>query len=167
MPASPLLPFVRLPFFVRFPHHASSGSFSAKASYPVRLSELFPSASSEARSSAHRKWDRVSSGVDVPKVFEKAWKKGGFDLAFSSRALRVWELFTNSMHSQKQKQKTNKQTNKTKQTPQNPTPKPHTKQQLITSVHCHHTTEQAIYTKRLAHRPHARNQTSKQPKPST
>ena len=101
MPSSPLLPFVRLPFLVRFAHHGSSGSLCAKASFSVLLSDLFPSASSEARSSAHRKWARVSSGVDVSKVFEKAWKKGGFDLAFysvSSQALRVWELFTNSMH---------------------------------------------------------------------
>ena len=135
MPLSPLLPFVRLPFLVRFAHHASSGSLRGKASFSVLLSDLFPSASSEARSSAHRKWARVSSGVDVSKVFEKAWKKGGFDLAFysvSSQALRVWELFTNSMHPPP---------------PHLPTPPPKKrkkKRKKKKSVHCHRTTEQAI-----------------------
>ena len=91
MPSSPLLPFVRLPLLVRFAHHASSGSLCAKASFSVLLSDLFPSASSEARSSAHRKWARVSSGVDVSKVFEKAWKREDLILHFTRFPPRHFE----------------------------------------------------------------------------
>ena len=147
MPSSPLLPFVRLPFLVRFAHHASSGSLCAKASFSVLLSDLSPSASSEARSSAHRKWARVSSGVDVPKVFEKAWKREDLILHFTRFPPRHFESGNYSQ---------------TACTPP-PPPKKKKKSRCIAIEQQNKLSQQ----NKLGHRPDAKNQTSKQPKSRT
>ena len=152
MPSSPLLPFVRLPLLVRFAHHASSGSLCAKASFSVLLSDLFPSASSEARSSAHRKWARVSSGVDVPKVFEKAWKREDLILHFTRFPPRHFESGNYSQ---------------TACIPPPSTPPKKKKKKKKSRCIAIEQQNKLSQQNKLAHRPHAKNQTSKQPKSRT